>query len=127
MLISLFLFAAAALFWHWGEQEKALHRGSATNAPGTQAVSPELLPQTPAAATSTNQAGVPLPARSAARLTRDRLSNTQQTLKQLERNDRAVLLRNALIDTTKPLDFKIPDTSKRKRTQAATWCSRGRR
>lgn len=38
-----------------------------------------------------------------------RLSNTTKTVGQLLRDDRAVLLENALIDTGRPLDFTIPD------------------
>ena len=38
-----------------------------------------------------------------------RLSNTSRTVGQLVRDDRAILLENALIDTSKPLDFSIPE------------------
>lgn len=37
-----------------------------------------------------------------------RLSNTTQTVAQLTRNDQAVLLRNAFVDTTRPAAFEIP-------------------
>src|SRR5262249_5014602 len=37
-----------------------------------------------------------------------RLTNTSKTLKQLMRDDHALLLRNALIDTAGPADLKIP-------------------
>ena len=41
-----------------------------------------------------------------------RLSNTAETVGQLARNPRAVLLENALIDSGRPLDFTIPDSLK---------------
>jgi subtilisin family serine protease/subtilisin-like proprotein convertase family protein len=37
-----------------------------------------------------------------------RLANTSKPVGQLLRDDRAILLENALIDTTKPVDFQIP-------------------
>jgi len=37
-----------------------------------------------------------------------RLSNTDEALASLQRNDHAILLRNAIIDTRKPLDLDIP-------------------
>jgi len=43
-----------------------------------------------------------------------RLSNTELPMSKLLRNDNAILLENALIDTSKPLDFKIPDWLKAK-------------
>ena len=38
-----------------------------------------------------------------------RLSNTAQSRRELARNPRAILLRNALIDTTRPLSLAIPE------------------
>ena len=41
-----------------------------------------------------------------------RLKNTAKTSGQLLQDDHAVLLENALIDTSKPRDFKLPDSLK---------------
>ncbi len=41
-----------------------------------------------------------------------RLSNTAENVGQLTRNPHAVLLENALIDSSRPLDFTIPDSLK---------------
>ena len=38
-----------------------------------------------------------------------RLKNTSKSAGQLLRDDRAILLENALIDTSRPLDFSIPE------------------
>lgn len=43
-----------------------------------------------------------------------RLANTPDGIGRLARNDKAILLQNALIDSTKPLNFTIPDSLKSK-------------
>lgn len=39
-----------------------------------------------------------------------RLKNTPKSLRQLQQDDHAVLLENALIDASQPVDFKLPDS-----------------
>lgn len=103
LLISLCLFIAAGLFWHWGEQQKAAYRAAkGTNAAVTGTISS----QAPSVA-GTNAPAASLSVPSAAN--GYRLSNTTNTIGELERNDHAILLRNATIDTTKPIDFEFPD------------------
>src|SRR5262245_13534502 len=43
-----------------------------------------------------------------------RLSNTEKTVDELGRSDRAILLENALIDSTQPVQFDIPDSLRSK-------------
>ena len=43
-----------------------------------------------------------------------RLTNTKQSVKDLVHNDRAILLMNALLDTSKPLNLAIPDNLRAK-------------
>ncbi|MGD1083800.1 MAG: S8 family serine peptidase, partial [Verrucomicrobiota bacterium] len=104
MLISLMLFAASAWMWQLGgrvaderRQRAAGLRISRERTQGTQS---------PAAPGTTNSAGaIPV---SAKKPTSYVLSNTPQTLAQLARNQRGILLRNALIDTSRGTKLEIP-------------------
>ncbi|MBI5388315.1 MAG: S8 family serine peptidase [Verrucomicrobia bacterium] len=102
-VLSVLLFLAAGYFWHLGNQRAARQRpGPDTNAvpppqpaPSSAVTAPFRLvsappvvwPEPNAAAYATNRAYY-------------RLRNTPQPYAQLVRNDRAILLRNALIDTS---------------------------
>lgn len=122
-LLSVILFIAAAFFWHIGEEQRAAEsvakKADAKNSsvsPGKNSTSLH-----PAAATSaasmkkrlansskTNAVSASASSTNAPELYPHRLKNTTQTLEQLARNDHAILLRNALIDTgAEPV--KIPD------------------
>jgi subtilisin-like proprotein convertase family protein len=104
--ISILLFAASAYFWNVGEKKRV-----ADHAAHQQKHLPLLkaVPQVPpaasvaAAATQTNAATKTAPHSY-------RVSNTTAPLAQMQRNNHAILLRNALIDTTKPIDsLNIPE------------------
>src|ERR1044071_6222479 len=118
-LLSIFCFVAAAYFWRLGDQWAA----KKASQPHVQPTN-ETLPFKPAskpaalatpfhlltqagnlnrssAATATNST-------SASRLA-NRLSNTAEPLGQLVRNDSAILLQNALIDTRQPVALSIPE------------------
>jgi len=94
-LLSLLFFAASLWLWHAGDRMAASRRAAAvsSNAPVPSVPSVPLLPS--------NTAPAPAPRAY-------RLSNTPQTLAQLERNSRAILLRNALIDTSLRVTLPIP-------------------
>ena len=108
--VSLMCLGGAAYFWHLGDEWQARKDAARSAAnPSATAVAPPQAKTTPHAfahagtnqlapvtATSTN----PYPYR---------LANTDQSLNQLIHNDKAILLANALIDTTKPLPPGIPD------------------
>src|SRR5881396_3210593 len=124
-IISLLCFLAAAIFWQLAERkaarDKAARESAAresaareiaagqTNAPATPAPQPNP-PRQPAPAPPS-----PGPAAAAARTNaannatngslRYRLSNTAKSVDQLSRSDQAILLRNALIDSSLPVDL----------------------
>src|SRR5262245_35740866 len=109
-LLSLLFFIAAAWFWYLGERRANPGAAPATSDPPKisttnnrvallsvqqpRVASPVPTPTPPP---GQEQKAFPL-----------RLSNTSKTLKQLMRDDHALLLRNALIDTAGPADLKIP-------------------
>ncbi|MGZ4974525.1 MAG: hypothetical protein ACXWDN_17330, partial [Limisphaerales bacterium] len=107
--ISLLLFAASAFFWNFGEKKRAADQAARekqrVTMPKSIAQGP-LISNGPGAVTktSTNTATAkPSPSSF-------RVSNTTRPLAELQRDGHAILLRNALIDTTKPLaDLKIPE------------------
>ncbi|MEO5802117.1 MAG: S8 family serine peptidase [Verrucomicrobiota bacterium] len=115
-LLSLMLFIAAAFFWRLGEDRVAQRNAK----PKISAATNKIIPA---------KREVPVPVKSSARkllsdsetnstanssstnapeLYPHRLKNTSQTIDQLVHNDRAILLRNALIDTAAG-SVKIPD------------------
>src|SRR5580693_3482937 len=87
-LLSLALIGAAVWFWRLGEQKRL----------ATPVVISHPAPATNVTARTTATARKSL-----------RLSNTSEDAASLSRKDRAILLRNAVIDTTLPLDMDIPD------------------
>ena len=109
--ISLLCFAGALYCWRlaneWearkraGQGEAAKRKNGETDKAG--------LPVRRLADSSTNSTSTaPLAAR-ATNWLGFRLKNTSKSAGQLLRDDRAILLENALIDTSRPLDFSIPE------------------
>ena len=119
-LVSLLLFIAAGYFWHLGNQRAAHQFGSpaATNDIPPGAKPAAAFPQEAFRIVS----GPPAPAAPAPSATtafatnrfRYRLTNSPESFNQLVHNERAVLLRNALLDTGLPGQPVIPE---RLRTQ----------
>ena len=113
-LLSLLLFVVAGYFWRLGEQRRArTHSPAPTNSP-TAAPPPFALAVTNYAAPTnilrprfalmaTNPPNLVVTNRLAYRL-----NNSTQSFAQLLRNEHAVLLRNALIDTALPGRSEIP-------------------
>ena len=107
-LLSLALFLAAAWFWHLGDQRTAARRAAAAATNAANTTVPFTLHVTNLSASASTAAASPRLAfittnRPNAAFTNPlafRLSNTKEPLAQLVRNDHAILLRNALIDTT---------------------------
>ena len=92
-VISLLLFGAGAWMWHYAEQVSQ----SRNSAGGPKPLSAANAPLIKAGGTN-----------AVAQRKSYRLSNTGQTIAQLLHNDHAIILRNALIDTTRPLGLDIP-------------------
>src|SRR2546428_9351529 len=114
-LLSVFFFVAAAYFWRlgdeWAAKKAAPPATPSTNQPHSP--KPDTLPHAQAAPIRlltqpvNLNAPTPGPATNSDRAPRfaHRLSNTTQLLRELVRNDKAILLQNALLDTaqTPPL------------------------
>jgi len=98
-VMSLLLFGAGAWMWHYAEGVR--ERGP--EGEGSKADSGVKAPLIRAGG-----------ANAVAGRKSYRLSNTRQTVAQLLRNDHAILLRNALIDTSRPLRLAIPAALKSK-------------
>ncbi|HEY3856849.1 MAG TPA: S8 family serine peptidase [Verrucomicrobiae bacterium] len=94
-VISLALFAAGGWMWHYAEKVRLNQEHSETTTPSSS---------TPAHPALINAVGT----NASAGRKSYHLSNTRQTAKQLLRSDHAIILRNALIDTTRPLHLDIP-------------------
>ena len=98
--VSLLFFMAAVWFWHLGER-RAASRGGAGVLRRSLSVG---------SVGSVGSGGVAGTAPVAAVAGRSyRLSNTTETLEELRRNTHAILLRNALIDTSVRADLAIPE------------------
>src|ERR1700753_4090289 len=89
-LLSVVLIGAGAWFWRLGEQKR---------------LAAPIIVSHPAPATTATVAPHPVAKARNSLL----LSNTSEDAATLSRKDRAILLRNALIDTTLPLTMDIPD------------------
>jgi len=96
LLLSLLLFAAAFWVWTIGEKISASRRAQPAH-PAAQSPAALLPGPSPAKTAGTRNAGKSY-----------RVSNTRLTEKQLLRSNHAILLRNALIDTDRPLKLDIP-------------------
>jgi len=122
LCLSVLFFSAAAYFWHVGNEWEA-RKGKASpaiappsaNSPTNQASAtkaPRLTGQSPAATTqSASRAGVLAPTNAQAAAGSRfpyRLSNTKKSLGELTRDDKAILLENALVDTSGSKDLGIP-------------------
>ena len=103
MTVSLLCLAAGVFFWNLGEQQRAAGNAARLAAPGKSGTSS---PGTAAPAVT-----VPGLATNSAAKSRYpyRLANTDKKIGQLQNDDHAVLLLNALIDTTRPVNLAIPD------------------
>ncbi len=96
LVLSLLLFAAALCLWQAGDRRAASRRALAL-APASSGKSVPSVPSAPA---------VPAPPKTPRSY---RLSNTPQTAAQLARNPHGLLLRNALIDTARPVALGVPE------------------
>jgi subtilisin-like proprotein convertase family protein len=115
LLLSLACFIAAFVLYFLFNPEQAKH-SAASGSNNTVAVNqtqPVTKPIAPSQTQNTNASTAAAAARREERL-KYRLSNTTQTVGELTRNDKAILLENALIDSSKPLNFSIPDSLKAK-------------
>ncbi len=105
--VSLVCLAAGIFLWRLGERQRlaeaAAHQQAADRAQSAAAPAKPAapLPQpVPAAALTNSQTKSRYPYR---------LANTDRKFKQLLNDDHAIILGNALIDTTKPVNLAIPD------------------
>ena len=107
--ISILLFAASAFFWNLGEKKRAADQAA------RQKLHLPLIKATPMPPVASNAATTTVPSDKKEAVkkpspTSYRVSNTDHPLAEMQRNNDAVLLRNALIDTSKSLDgLKIPE------------------
>ena len=109
-IISLLFFLAAAVFWQLGERKLA--RDKAARQAATAATNGPASPRPSAAGTPAVPATVPVKTNSTARVSKPqfpfRLTNTTMSVDQLSRSATGVILRNALIDSSGPLNLNIP-------------------
>lgn len=117
--LSLLCFLAGAYLWHLGDERAR----KTSTAPSTNRILPPPAGETqhspaPDAPTARSQPAAQADAASGSAtnpvsplepLLAFRLSNTPKTLGDLMRSDRALLLRNALLDTSIPADLQIPE------------------
>jgi autotransporter-associated beta strand protein len=119
LLISLLCFGGAWYFWRWGERRAAPKPAPAAPAPATPAApGPSSAAAAPQTVSFASTAPMPLLTRLPAGATAPapaplgrfpyRLSNTSKSAGQLLRDDHAILLENALVDTAQPLALGIP-------------------
>ena len=149
-LLSLIFLMGAVYFWLRGNEYEAQKRRSQppvrkenarTNDPNTNAAGQhgfQLLSQisTLQATTPTSAAGnsgqpgtspVTPPTSAKTNAFPHRLTNTGKPLRQLVRDDRAILMRNAFIDTAEGINLAIPNRSGRKGIRAAILSRRAAR
>ena len=124
-LLSLLFFVAALFFWLLGDgyQAKKKHSPNApkpqveasTSTPSSRPyplltrLPADLLGQLPASVGNTGGVTAVPSTRVAKPSFPHRIGNTSKTLNELARLDSAILLRNALIDTARPLQLAIPE------------------
>ena len=92
----------ACCWWVGGRKAPCLHRpvaglGHDGGAKGEQGIQPSISRVSSKSTSSSRDPRFPF-----------RLCNTAQSVGQLARNDHAIILENALIDTTRPIDLSIP-------------------
>ena len=109
-ILSLLCFLAAAIFWQLGERKAARDkaRENAAGLTNTPAAPTPNVPPPPNPATAPAPAGTNAASNAANESFRYRLSNTPKTIDELSRSEQAILLRNALIDSSLPVDLAIP-------------------
>src|SRR4051812_8469111 len=118
VVISLLCFIGAAYFWHLGDKRAARRNSPETSGPagvqtnltqrngGQPGGTSQTRPGRPGGlATATVSTNPPFPYR---------LSNSPKSIKELVRSDKAILLRNALIDLSQGTSLAIPDQLKAK-------------
>ena len=96
-LISLLFFAASFCVWQYAEKRAAQRHAAENIAAKAQALKLQHAPLTKTLAANAGAKGKSY-----------RLSNTKQNIQQLLRNNHALILRNALIDTEVPVALNIP-------------------
>src|SRR5580658_10036805 len=99
LVLSLLLFAASYWLWMYAETLSATRRAQAAQSAAAQPAPPG--PSGPALSTVADR-------RKAAGTKSYRVSNTRLSEGELLRSNHAILLRNALIDTDRPLRLEIP-------------------
>jgi subtilisin-like proprotein convertase family protein len=112
-LLSLLFFIGAAIFWQLGDRwaAEAKSRSAHSALPTPHAPPPTAQPQLQSAterAPGANFAPQALSTNREARVAR-RLSNTSKPLGELMRSEHAILLENALLDTTQGTQLPIPE------------------
>lgn len=121
-LISMLLFVIAAVFWQMGDRKVQARKASASAAQKPIAIK-KGQPEIPAASNPTvapvnasgTNASLSAPQNIVASRTNQfphRLANTRAKISELANNDKAVLLRNALIDTSSGDELEIPEELK---------------
>ncbi len=102
-ILSLLLFLAAGWFWHLGNQRQR-EKTAPAPAPTNPAAANLSAPAAPAVSPASNAVANTVPPRFPYRL-----SNSIRNLDELMRNERAVLLQNAFIDTASRAPLNVPD------------------
>jgi subtilisin family serine protease/subtilisin-like proprotein convertase family protein len=106
MAVSILVLAGVMLFWPKGPRSGEAERAGEISRPGTATAQSVSLAKAPGFGTTENSAEVLPP------LTNHlahRLSNTTKQIDHLVGNARALILENALIDTTQPANLAIPE------------------
>jgi len=113
-LVSLLCFLGAICFWQWGERiEDEKRATSALETEFPAARQSTVVPATAAPVTPAVETDEPAETDSPKDLRiQYRVSNTTLTAGQLSRRDSGILLANALIDTSLPLNLGIPESLK---------------
>jgi subtilisin family serine protease len=108
-VISLLCFLVAAIFWQLGERKAARDKAAQEQAPGS--ITPATGPATPGVTTPAAAAAAAVTNVSTLRTNNSlehRLTNTGKDEDELSRSEQGLLLRNALIDSSVPVNLAIP-------------------
>src|ERR1051326_5244062 len=118
-LLSVFFFVAAVFFWRlgdeWAAKKASSSTGQATNQPLSPGAVAKPLAQTMPIRLITQPGNLnaleSAPSTNSNRADRfaHRLSNTTKPFRELIRNDKAIVLQNALIDTAQTTPLSIPE------------------
>lgn len=104
-IISALCFLAAAIFWQLAERKSARDKATRQDAAATNAPASLGTPAAPAIPTAATNAAAGAATNDPLRF---RLSNTTKDVDELRRSDQALLLRNAHIDSSVPVNLPIP-------------------